>query len=234
MNDRGGVLQICIIVVDDVLAISENAESVLRKEIGQHFVLQDESIGPPSQYLGGKLWEVTLENGESLGIWFLPICPICCAQSWGSSCVSRVEISLQSSHTTFQWVSLCSNRRLLHQTWVCLNNRTGLTRPMDVRAWLRSCLKPHYHLLAPAFICCINIHFICPFHHVPNRLPHPPSSPLAKQDHSISLTGASISIPSCLSGHAITSCPTSYLWDHTITPRVASAHLHHLHLDLPW
>ncbi len=49
--------------VDDVLVISENAESVLRKEIGQHFVLQDESIGPPSQCLGGKLQEVTLENG---------------------------------------------------------------------------------------------------------------------------------------------------------------------------
>jgi hypothetical protein len=26
-------------------------------------VLQEESIGPPSQYLGGKLCEVTLENG---------------------------------------------------------------------------------------------------------------------------------------------------------------------------
>ena len=49
--------------VYDVLVISENAESDLRKEIGQHFVLRDESIGPPSQYLGGKLQEVTLENG---------------------------------------------------------------------------------------------------------------------------------------------------------------------------
>ncbi len=36
---------------------------MLQKEIGQHFVLQEESIGPPSQYLGGKLCEVTLENG---------------------------------------------------------------------------------------------------------------------------------------------------------------------------
>jgi hypothetical protein len=53
-----------LLYVNDVLVlISENAESVLRKEIGQHFVLQDESIGPPSQYLGGKLREVTLENG---------------------------------------------------------------------------------------------------------------------------------------------------------------------------
>jgi hypothetical protein len=44
-----------LLYVDDVLVISENAESVLRKEIGQHFVLRDESIGPPSHYLGGKL-----------------------------------------------------------------------------------------------------------------------------------------------------------------------------------
>ena len=39
-----------LLYVNDVLVISENAESVLRKEIGQHFVLRDESIGPPSQY----------------------------------------------------------------------------------------------------------------------------------------------------------------------------------------
>ncbi len=38
-----------LLYVDDVFVISENAESVLRKEIGQHFVLRDESIGPPSQ-----------------------------------------------------------------------------------------------------------------------------------------------------------------------------------------
>jgi hypothetical protein len=36
---------------------------VLQKEIGQHFVMWEESIGPPSQYLGGKLCEVTLKNG---------------------------------------------------------------------------------------------------------------------------------------------------------------------------
>ena len=47
----------------DVLVISERAEQVLRQEIGQHFVLREESIGKPSNYLGGKLREVTLENG---------------------------------------------------------------------------------------------------------------------------------------------------------------------------
>ncbi len=49
--------------VDNVLIISENAGTVLRKEIGQHFVLREESIGPQSQYLGGKHCKVTLENG---------------------------------------------------------------------------------------------------------------------------------------------------------------------------
>jgi hypothetical protein len=38
---------------------------VLQKEIGQYFVLPEESIGPPSQYLGDKHCEVTLENGTN-------------------------------------------------------------------------------------------------------------------------------------------------------------------------
>ena len=54
-----------LLYVDDVLVISERAEQVLRKEIGQQFVLKEESIGKPTQYLGGKLREVTLDNGVS-------------------------------------------------------------------------------------------------------------------------------------------------------------------------
>ena len=49
--------------VDDVLVISEQAKSVLQKEIGKYWVLKEESIGPPSKYLGGKLREVMLLNG---------------------------------------------------------------------------------------------------------------------------------------------------------------------------
>ncbi len=52
-----------MLYVDDVLVISEHAEKVLRTEVGQHFVLQEESIGKPTNYLGGKLREVTLDNG---------------------------------------------------------------------------------------------------------------------------------------------------------------------------
>ncbi len=52
-----------MLYVDDVLVISESAEKVIRNEIGQYFVLRDESIGPPLQYFGGKLRLVTLDNG---------------------------------------------------------------------------------------------------------------------------------------------------------------------------
>jgi hypothetical protein len=49
--------------VDNIFVISKNAGTVVQKEIGENFVLREESIGPPSQYLGSKLCEVTLENG---------------------------------------------------------------------------------------------------------------------------------------------------------------------------
>ena len=52
-----------LIYVDDVLVISECAEKVLRTGIGQHFVLREESIGKPTNYLGRKLREVTVANG---------------------------------------------------------------------------------------------------------------------------------------------------------------------------
>ena len=47
-----------LLYVDDVLVISENAESVMRKEIGKYWKIKEESIGPPTKYLGGKLREV--------------------------------------------------------------------------------------------------------------------------------------------------------------------------------
>ena len=43
--------------------ISENAEKVLRHELGCYFNLKEESIGPPKIYLGGSVQKVKLENG---------------------------------------------------------------------------------------------------------------------------------------------------------------------------
>ncbi len=52
-----------LLYTDDCLVISHNAEKVLRLEIGQHFILKEESIGDPGQCLGGKLRKVKLDNG---------------------------------------------------------------------------------------------------------------------------------------------------------------------------
>ena len=41
-----------LLYVDEVIVISEHAERVLRDEIGEQWELKEESIGPPSKYLG--------------------------------------------------------------------------------------------------------------------------------------------------------------------------------------
>ena len=41
----------------------EELERFLREELGALFTLKEKSIGPPMQYLGKKVSQVTLENG---------------------------------------------------------------------------------------------------------------------------------------------------------------------------
>ena len=53
-----------LLYTDDCLVISDQGETMLSKEIGKYFNLKESSIGPPTQYLGGKLREVELENGQ--------------------------------------------------------------------------------------------------------------------------------------------------------------------------
>ena len=45
------------------MRISENAEHILRNEIGKYFKLKEASIGPPKLYLGGHMRKVELDNG---------------------------------------------------------------------------------------------------------------------------------------------------------------------------
>ena len=52
-----------LLYVDDALLIRENAEKILREEIGKYFELKEESIGCPSLYLGGHVRQVELDNG---------------------------------------------------------------------------------------------------------------------------------------------------------------------------
>ena len=46
------------------MLISHNPEAILRKEIGKHFKLKEEYIGAPLQYLGGKLRQMEMQNGQ--------------------------------------------------------------------------------------------------------------------------------------------------------------------------
>ena len=52
-----------LLYTDDALVVSKNAEPVLRNELGRHFTLKEESIGPPKIYLGGSVRNVELDNG---------------------------------------------------------------------------------------------------------------------------------------------------------------------------
>ena len=51
-----------LLYTDDALCISCRAEQVLRDEIGKYFTLEEESVGVPELYLGGRITKVTLEN----------------------------------------------------------------------------------------------------------------------------------------------------------------------------
>ena len=53
-----------LLYTDDCLVISDRGEDVLRNEIRKYFSLKEFSIGAPTQYLGGKLHMVELENGQ--------------------------------------------------------------------------------------------------------------------------------------------------------------------------
>ena len=63
-TDSSPYYEYVLLYTDDILVISDNAEAILKEEIGKHFELKPDSIGPPSQYLGGKLNLRTLSNGQ--------------------------------------------------------------------------------------------------------------------------------------------------------------------------
>ena len=55
--------QYILLYTDDILCIMEDPETFLRNEFGERFKLKETSIAPPSQYLGNKVSQVTLDNG---------------------------------------------------------------------------------------------------------------------------------------------------------------------------
>ena len=62
-TDGSEYWEYALLYTDDVLVISENGEKVLRNEVGKYLELKEKSISPSEIYLGGRMREVTLENG---------------------------------------------------------------------------------------------------------------------------------------------------------------------------
>jgi hypothetical protein len=56
------VYEYVLLYTDDALSIGVEAESILRKEIGNYFELKVKSIGHPKLYLGGHLSLVDLDH----------------------------------------------------------------------------------------------------------------------------------------------------------------------------
>ena len=54
-SDGADYYKFILLYTDDALVLSENAEKVLRTELGIYFLLKEESIGPPKIYLGGSV-----------------------------------------------------------------------------------------------------------------------------------------------------------------------------------
>ena len=61
-SDGNTYYEYILLYVDDAHVVSENAESILHNELGRYFHLKEESIGPPTVYLGGRVHKVQLEN----------------------------------------------------------------------------------------------------------------------------------------------------------------------------
>ena len=77
-----------LLYVDDSLVVSENAESILRNELGRYYELKEESIGPPDHYLGGKVKKVQL--GNCVYAWSFS------SSQYGQTAVKNVEAYLDS------------------------------------------------------------------------------------------------------------------------------------------
>ena len=64
-SDGTDYYQYVLLYTDDILAIMESPEKFIRDELANKFVIKEKSIGPPTQYLGNKVTNVTMENGVS-------------------------------------------------------------------------------------------------------------------------------------------------------------------------
>ena len=88
-DDGSEYWQYVLLYTDDILCVMEHPEKFLREEMGTRFTLKEKSIGPPTQYLGNKVSNITLENG--------PSCWSFSSSQYVQSAVKNVEETLDKS-----------------------------------------------------------------------------------------------------------------------------------------
>jgi Reverse transcriptase (RNA-dependent DNA polymerase) len=59
-----------LVYTDDILAISVNAKSIM-EQLEQRYVLKAGSIGPPTQYLGAQIGQMTVKGDSSRPKWYI-------------------------------------------------------------------------------------------------------------------------------------------------------------------
>ena len=62
-EDGDKYMNYVLLYTDNILCIMKDQEKFLVKGFGECFKLKDVSIGPSTQYLGDKVFQVTLDNG---------------------------------------------------------------------------------------------------------------------------------------------------------------------------
>ena len=55
--------QYVLLYTDDIFAVMKEPEKFLQEDVGKRFNLKENSISPPTQYLGYKVSNITMANG---------------------------------------------------------------------------------------------------------------------------------------------------------------------------
>ena len=93
-----------LLYTDDMLVVSEDPESFIRKEIGEIFTVKEKSIGPPSQYLGNKVLKVELDNG---------------VKCWGFSSSQYVQNAVRNVEKYLERNGRSTLKRNCKSPWPC-------------------------------------------------------------------------------------------------------------------
>ena len=95
-DDGSQYWEYVLLYVDDCLCISNNAEKVIRNEIGRYFIIKEKSIVIPDIYLGNKVTKVTLENG---------------VEAWSLSSSQYVQNAVKNVESYLKRRNLCLPKR---------------------------------------------------------------------------------------------------------------------------